>query len=57
VSSKDLQEIPGKEVVMIAVEYAPGGSALFHRHHAHGFIYVLEGSMSCRSKAEKEGEL
>jgi quercetin dioxygenase-like cupin family protein len=34
---------PGKEVSMITVEYAPGGSDPIHRHNAHGLIYVLEG--------------
>jgi len=43
--SKDLTEFPGKEVVMITVEKAPGGSDPIHRHNAHGFIYVLEGSI------------
>src|SRR5258708_40083768 len=43
--SKDLTEIPGREVLMITVEYAPGGSDPIHRHNAHGFIYVLEGSV------------
>jgi quercetin dioxygenase-like cupin family protein len=45
VMSKDLTEAPGREVVMITVEYPPGGSDPVHRHDAHGFIYVLEGSV------------
>jgi quercetin dioxygenase-like cupin family protein len=45
VMSKDLTDIPGKEVVMITVEFPPGGSDPVHRHDAHGFIYVLEGSV------------
>jgi len=40
---KDLKESPGKEGVMIVVEYPPVGSDPIHRHNAHGFIYVLEG--------------
>jgi quercetin dioxygenase-like cupin family protein len=43
--SKDLKDIPGKEVVMITVEYAPGGSDPIHRHDAQAFVYVLEGSV------------
>ena len=43
--SKDLTDIPGKEVVMITVEYAPGGSDPIHRHDAQAFVYVLEGSV------------
>ena len=40
---KALTNIPGKEVVMITVEYAPGGVDLVHRHNANAFVYVLEG--------------
>ena len=43
--SKDLTDIPGKEVVMITVEYAPGGSDPIHRHDAQAFVYMLEGSV------------
>lgn len=42
---KNLTEYPGKEVVMITVEYPPGGEDPVHRHNAHGFIYVLEGTI------------
>jgi quercetin dioxygenase-like cupin family protein len=42
---RELTDIPGKEVVMLTVEYPPGGSDPVHRHDAHGFIYVLEGSV------------
>src|SRR5216117_3908132 len=52
--SKDLTDIPGKEGLMIAVEYAPGGSDPVHRHNAHGFIYVLEGSIVMQVKGGKE---
>ena len=43
--SKDLKDIPGREVVMITVEYAPGGSDPIHRHDAQAFVYMLEGSV------------
>jgi hypothetical protein len=43
--SKDLTENPGKEVLMITVEHAPGGSNAVHRHNAQAFVYVLEGSV------------
>ena len=43
--SKLLPEFPGKEVLMITVTYPPGGSDPVHTHNAHGFIYVLEGSI------------
>jgi quercetin dioxygenase-like cupin family protein len=52
--SKDLPEFPGKEGLMIAVEYAPGESAPMHRHNAHVFVYVLEGSMTMQVKGGKE---
>ena len=45
VMSRELTDIPGKEVLMLTVEYPPGGSDPVHRHDAHGFIYVLEGSV------------
>jgi quercetin dioxygenase-like cupin family protein len=40
-----LTDVPGKEVLMLTVEYPPGGSDPVHRHDAHGFLYVLEGSV------------
>jgi quercetin dioxygenase-like cupin family protein len=52
--SKDLTDFPGKEVVMITVEFPPGGSDPVHRHHAHGFIYVLEGSVVMQVQGGKE---
>ena len=48
--SKDLAEYPGKEVLMITVEHAPGVSNAIHRHNAHAFIYVLEGSVVMQMK-------
>ena len=42
-TSKDLPDFPGKEVLMITVEYPPGSSDPIHRHNAHAFVYVLEG--------------
>jgi quercetin dioxygenase-like cupin family protein len=43
--TRDLAGIPGKEVVMLTVEYLPGGASMPHRHDANVFVYVLEGSM------------
>jgi quercetin dioxygenase-like cupin family protein len=43
--SKDLAGLPGKEAVMLTVEYPPGGSSLAHRHDANVFVYVLEGTL------------
>jgi quercetin dioxygenase-like cupin family protein len=52
--SKDLTEFPGKEGVMITVEYPPGSTDPIHRHNAHGFIYVLEGSIVMQIRGGKE---
>ena len=54
VLSKDLTDIPGKEGLMLTVEYPPGGSDPVHRHNAHGFIYVLEGSIVMQVRDGKE---
>ena len=43
--SKELADIAGKEALMITVEYPPGGADPVHRHDAHAFVYVLEGSI------------
>jgi quercetin dioxygenase-like cupin family protein len=52
--SKDLKDIPGKEGVMITVEYAPGASDPIHRHNAHAFVYVLEGTVVMEVKGGKQ---
>lgn len=52
--NKDIPESPGKEVLMITVDYAPGGEDPVHRHDAHGFVYVLEGSIIMGVKGGKE---
>jgi quercetin dioxygenase-like cupin family protein len=52
--SKDLPESPGREALMITVEHAPGGSSAIHRHNAHAFVYVLEGSVVMQVKGGQE---
>jgi len=52
--TRPLANVPGKEVTMITVEYPPGGADPVHRHDAHGFIYVLEGSIVMGVKGGKE---
>jgi quercetin dioxygenase-like cupin family protein len=54
VLSKDLTNLPGKEGLMITVEYPPGSSDPIHRHNAHAFVYVLEGSIVMQVKGGKE---
>ena len=52
--SKDLPDFPGKEVLMITAEYPPGGADPVHRHDAHAFLYVLEGSVVMQVRGGKE---
>jgi len=52
--SKDLTECPGKEGVMITVEYPPGHSDEIHRHNAYAFVYVLEGSVVMQVRGGKD---
>jgi quercetin dioxygenase-like cupin family protein len=48
--SRDLTDLPGKEGTMLIVEYAPGGADPVHRHNAHAFVYVLEGTVIMQVK-------
>ncbi|PMS16663.1 cupin [Trinickia dabaoshanensis] len=52
--TKALDQYPGKEAVMIAVEYPPGAVDPVHRHNASAFVYVLEGSIVMQVKGGKE---
>jgi quercetin dioxygenase-like cupin family protein len=52
--SKNLTEIPGKEGLMITVDYAPGATDAIHRHNANVFVYVLEGSVVMQVRGGKE---
>jgi quercetin dioxygenase-like cupin family protein len=52
--TKPLPELPGKEAQMITVEYPPGSVDPIHRHDAHAFVYVLEGSIVMQVKGGKE---
>ncbi len=52
--SRDLTQFPGKEGVMITVEYPPGSSDPIHRHNAYAFVYVLEGSIVMQVRGGKE---
>jgi len=55
--TKALADIPGKEVLMLNVVYPPGGDDPVHRHNAHGFVYVLEGSVIMGVQGGKEQTL
>jgi quercetin dioxygenase-like cupin family protein len=52
--SKDLKDFPGKEGLMITVEYPPGSVDPIHRHNAHAFVYVLEGTIVMQVRGGKE---
>ena len=52
--AKALADHSGKEVLMLTVDYPPGAVDPVHRHNAHGFIYVLEGSIMMGVKRGKE---
>ena len=52
--SKDLANLPGKEGLMITVDYPPGSSDPIHRHNAHAFVYVLEGTIVMQVRGGKE---
>jgi quercetin dioxygenase-like cupin family protein len=51
---KDLTGIPNKEGIMLQVQYAPGGTSLPHRHDAHVFVYVLEGTVKMQVDGQPE---
>jgi quercetin dioxygenase-like cupin family protein len=53
-ATEALPEYPGKEVQMIVVDYPPGSADPVHRHDAHAFVYVLEGSIVMGVKGGKE---
>jgi quercetin dioxygenase-like cupin family protein len=52
--ARDLKDYPGKEGLMINVEYPPGAVDPVHRHHAHAFVYVLEGTIVMQVKGGNE---
>ena len=55
--TKDLTNLPGKEGLMITVVYPPGSSDPIHRHNAHAFVYVLEGTIVMQVRGGKETTL
>ena len=52
--SKDLPEFSGQGRSDDHVVYPPGASDPIHRHNAHAFLYVLEGSVVMQLKGGKE---
>ena len=54
VTRKDLPDVPGKEMLMLTVDYPPGAVESIHRHDAYAFVYVLEGSIVEQVRGGKE---
>jgi quercetin dioxygenase-like cupin family protein len=54
VMQKDLPDVPGKEMLMLTVDYPPGAVESIHRHDAYAFVYVLEGSIVEQVRGGKE---
>ena len=52
--SKVMTDLSGKEGLLITVDYPPGASDPIHRHNAHAFLYVLEGSVVMQVKGGKQ---
>jgi quercetin dioxygenase-like cupin family protein len=48
----DLPDAPGKEGRMVEVSYPPGVQDVVHRHDAHAFVYVLEGTIIMQLKGQ-----
>ena len=54
IMQQDLADMPGKEMLMLSVEYPPGAVEFIHRHDAYAFVYVLEGSIVEQVRGGKE---
>ena len=50
VMTRPLPDYPGKEALMLEVTYPPGSEDEVHRHNAHAFVYVMEGSIVMQLK-------
>jgi quercetin dioxygenase-like cupin family protein len=51
---KDVPDVPGREVLMLTVDYPPGCVEHVHRHDADAFVYVLEGTIVMGVRGSKE---
>jgi quercetin dioxygenase-like cupin family protein len=54
---KQLTDMPGKEALVITVDFAPGAEDPVHRHDAHAFVYVLEGTIVMQLKGAPSATL
>ena len=41
----NLDDLENREGLMVVVDFPAGAKGVRHRHHAHTFVYVLEGSV------------
>jgi quercetin dioxygenase-like cupin family protein len=55
--TKALKDYPGKEIVLINVDYPPGAIEPIHHHDAHAVVYVLEGNIVMGVKGKPEQAL
>lgn len=49
---KDLTSVSGKELILLTVDYIPGGASMPHRHDAQVVVYVLEGAVTMQVKGQ-----
>ena len=54
IMQRDVVDAPGKEMLMLSVEYPPGAVESIHRHDAYAFVYVLEGTIVEQVRGGKE---
>jgi len=54
VMRKDVADMPGKELLMLRVEYPPGAVDPVHRHDAYALLYVLHGSVVMKVRGGKQ---
>ena len=49
-----LAGLPNSEGLMVTVDYPPGVASPIHRHNAHTFVYVLQGSVVMQVQGSPE---
>ena len=54
VASETIPNVPGKRLVSLIVDYAPGGRSVSHRHARSAFIYAYVLSGAVRSQVDSE---
>ena len=53
-ADKPIPNLPGKRLVSLIVDYAPGGSSAAHHHAGSAFIYAYVLSGAVRSQVDNE---